>query len=383
MRPVYIIGTGQTAVGEHWDRSAEQLALQALAAARADAAAPPIQALYVASALGGALTGQAQLGAQLAGGAGLGSIEAFAVEAAGASGGVALRQAFLAISSGQYDCVAVVGVEKVTDVLDDELERALSLGLDSTTEADQGLTLAAGWALLARRYCHEYGYDPAAFAPFPVNAHANAATNPAALYRFPITPAKVAAAGVVASPIGLLDSSTVADGAAAIILSSGGPALERAARLRVAGSAVATAPLALAARPDVLWLSAAAASATAALGQAGLAASAVQVAEISDQHGIVAALSLESSGFFERGTAPRWAADGALSRAGQLPVATLGGCKGRGDPVGALGVYQIVELAAQLRGAAGPNQVTGARVALAQCLGGLGATAATHILVRE
>jgi acetyl-CoA C-acetyltransferase len=107
------------------------------------------------------------------------------------------------------------------------------------------------------------------------------------------------------------------------------------------------------------------------------------VAELSDQHGIVAALSLEASGFAEPGSAPRWAGDGRIALGGDLPLATGGGCKARGDTVGALGLYQVVELVAQLRGTAGPNQVNGARTAFAQCLGGLGATAATHVLVRD
>ena len=118
MRPVYIAGAGQTPAGEHWDRSLEQLAAAALGAAQVDAPAARIEALYVANALGDLLAGQSQLGAHLASAAGLGAIEALRVEAAGASGGVALRQAYLAVASGAYDCVAVVGVEKVSDMLD-------------------------------------------------------------------------------------------------------------------------------------------------------------------------------------------------------------------------------------------------------------------------
>lgn len=384
MRPIYIAGCGLTPVGEHWSRSLEGLGVEALHLAQQEAPHARIEALYVANALGGDVAGQAQLGAHLATAAGLGSIEAWRVEAAGASGGVALRQAYLAIASGAYDCVAVLGVEKVTDVLDERLEAALALGLDAATEAEQGLTLAAGWALLQRRYSDVYDYTADDFAVFPVNAHANAVRSPHALYRFAINAAKVAAAAAVASPISLLDSATIADGAAAVILTADGTAREgNVAPIRIAGSAVATAPLALAAREDPLWLAAAAGSATSALRAAGLAAQQIDVAELSDQHGIVAALSLEASGFAEPGSAPRWAGDGRIALGGELPLATGGGCKARGDTVGALGLYQVVELVAQLRGTAGPNQVNGARTAFAQCLGGLGATAATHILVKE
>jgi acetyl-CoA C-acetyltransferase len=341
-------------VGEHWDRSLERLAVEAFRPAHAAAQYAPIEALYVANALGSSLAGQAQLGAHLAAVLGLGPIEAISVEAAGASGGVALRQAYLAVANGTYDCVAVAGVEKVTDVLDSPVEAALALGMDAASEAEQGLTLAGGWALLQRRYSYQYGYESADFAVFPVNAHSNGARNPNAMYRFPITAAKVASAAAISAPIGLLDSSTVADGAAVVILAAAGIAHELPqAPVRIAGSTV------------------------------GVSRQEIQVADLSDQHGIVATLALESSGFVERGQAPRWAADGAIATTGRLPLATAGGCKARGDTVGALGLYQVVELTAQLQAAAGRNQVEGARVALAQCLGGLGATVATHILVRE
>jgi acetyl-CoA C-acetyltransferase len=109
----------------------------------------------------------------------------------------------------------------------------------------------------------------------------------------------------------------------------------------------------------------------------------VQVLELSDPHGITAVLALEAIGFYERGSAPRHAADGAIAPSGRTPLATAGGYKARGDIAGASGVYQVVELVRQLKGAAGPTQVPGARVALAQCLGGVGATAATSVLVGE
>jgi acetyl-CoA C-acetyltransferase len=384
MRPVYIAGCGLTPVGEHWARSLEGLGVEALQLAQNEAPQARIQALYVANALGGDIAGQAQLGAHLASAAGLGTIEAWRVEAAGASGGVALRQAYLAVASGAYDCVAVLGVEKVTDVLDGRLEAALALGLDGTAEAEQGLTLAAGWALLQRRYSHLYDYEPADFAVFPVNAHANGVKTPHALYRFPINPAKVAGAALVASPISLLDSATIADGAAAVILTAGSSTGEGTdVPIRIAGSAIATAPLALAAREDPLWLSTVAESTKTALHMAGVTHEQIDVADLGDQHGIVAALSLEAAGFARRGEAPRWAGDGRIALGGELPLATAGGCKARGDTAGALGLYQVVELTAQLRGTVGANQVSGARTAFAQCLGGLGATAATHVLIRE
>ncbi len=311
MQPVYIVGTGHTPVAEHWEHTALSLAAEALRGALGPIAPEHVGALYVANALGGAIGVQTQLGPAIAAAAGMRGIEAHTVEAGGASGGVALRQAYLAIAAGAYDLVAVVGVEKVTDVLDGRLEAGLALATDVDWEAVHGTTLTAQWAMLMRRYMHQYGYTAADFAPFPVNAHANGAANAAALYRFPINIDKVRAAAPVADPLVMLDCSTAADGAAVLLLAG-----ERLARelpgphIRVAGSAVATDSLALHSRPDPLWLGAAARSAAGALRAAELNVSDIDVLELTDPHGIAAALALEASGSrrARRGPSagPRW-----------------------------------------------------------------------------
>jgi acetyl-CoA C-acetyltransferase len=384
MQQVYIVGTGQTPVAEHWDRTVASLGTEALVGALGTVAPERVGALYVANALGSALQVQSQLGAAVATAAGMYGVEATTIEAAGASGGVALRQAYLAIASGACDLVAVVGVEKVTDVLDGRLEAGLALSGDADWEAIHGATGTAQWAMIMRRYMHQYGYEAADFAPFPVNAHANGATNANAIYRFAISVDKVRAAAMVADPLGMLDCSTVADGAAALLLASEGLARELSGtRIRIAGSAVATDTLALHSRPDPLWLDAAARSSAAALRHAGLSQRDLQVLELTDPHGIAAALALEACGFAERGAGVQCGREGAITPGGATPLATSGGCKARGDTVGANGVYQAVELVRQLRGEAGKTQVSGARVAFAQCLGGIGATAATHIFVAE
>jgi acetyl-CoA C-acetyltransferase len=384
MRQVYIIGTGQTAVAQHWERTATSLATEALAGALGLVAPERVGALYVANALGSALHVQSQLGAAIASAAGLRGVEAYTLEAGGASGGVALRQAYLAVASGAQDIVAVVGVEKVSDVLDAEVEAKLSLASDADWEAVHGVTLTAQWAMLMRRYMHEFGYEAADFAPFPVNAHANGSANSSALYRFPISLDKVRSAEMVADPLGMFDCSTVADGAAVLLLASEGLAREISGpRIRIAGSAIATDTLALHSRSNPLWLAAAARSASAAMATAKLSVDDIDVLELTDPHGIAATLGLEACGFAEPGTGVQLAREGAITVAGATPLATRGGCKARGDTAGANGVYQVVDLVQQLRGSAGKVQVPGARIALAQCLGGIGTTAATHILVAE
>ncbi|HMP42132.1 MAG TPA: acetyl-CoA acetyltransferase [Roseiflexaceae bacterium] len=384
MQHVYIVGSGATAVAEHWERTIGSLAREAVVKALGSITPDRVGALYVANALGGALHVQAQLGATIAAAAGMPGIEAFSIDAGGASGGVALRQAYQAIAGGLADLVVVVGAEKLSDVLDERREAGLAIGMDADWEAVHGTTLTSQWALLMRRYMYEYGYEAADFAPFPVNAHANGATNPEALYRFPISREKVAGAAMVADPLGLLDCATNADGAAAVVLASEGLARELGGpRVRIAGSAAATDTPALHARRDPLWLTAAATSASAALRAARLEAREIRLLELTDPHGIAAALALEASGFAERGMAVRQAQEGFFGADGPHTLASGGGYKARGDTVGASGIYQIVELTRQLSGMAGKGQIQGAKTALAQCLGGIGATAATHVLVSE
>jgi acetyl-CoA C-acetyltransferase len=384
MRQVYIVGTGQTSVAQHWERTATSLATEALAGALGPVAPERVGALYIANALASALQVQSQLGAAIASAAGMRGVEAYTLEAGGASGGVALRQAYLAVASGAQDIVAVVGVEKVTDVLDAELEGKLALASDADWEAIHGVTPTAQWAMLMRRYMHEFGYEAADFAPFPVNAHANGSANPSALYRFPISLDKVRSAELVADPLGMFDCSTVADGAAVLLLASEGLARELPGpRIKIASSAVATDSLALHSRSNPLWLAAAARSASAAMGMAKLTVDDIDVLELTDPHGIAATLALEACGFAELGMGVQLAREGAITIAGATPLATRGGCKARGDTVGANGVYQVIDLVQQLSGAAGKLQVPSARVALAQCLGGIATTAATHILIAE
>lgn len=384
MQNVYIAGIGQTPVGEHWELTAHVLASRALRQALGAFDSTRVGALYLANAFGGALHIQTNLGPAVAADSGMRGIETFTVEANGASGGVALRQAYLAVAGGMFDAVAVVGVEKVTDVIEGRLEAGLALSTDVDWEAIHGATPTALWALLMRRYMHEYGYTAADFAPFPVNAHANALKNPHALYRFPVNAEKVGTGAMVADPLSLLDCSTVADGAAAVLVVSEAIARELSVTpVRIAGSAVATDVLALQRRADPLLLEAATRSSQAALRAAKFAVSDIDVLELTDPHGIAAVLALEANGFAERGTGVQLGKEGAIRPGGATPLATAGGFKARGDVGGASGIYQIVELVRQLHGEAGATQVANARVALAQSLGGIGATAATHILVRE
>jgi acetyl-CoA C-acetyltransferase len=380
MRDVYVAGLGLTPVGEHWDVGLRELALRAIEAARLDAAARGLtarpEALFVGNMLAGQLSHQEHLGALIADFAGLRGIEAATVEAAGASGGAALRQGVLAVASGLVEAALVVGVEKMTDKVGAGALAAAATSLDVDWEAAQGATPAALAALLMRRYQHVHRASLADFAGFSVNAHANARTNPNAMFRNALTAEAYAQAGMVAEPVNLFDLAPDGDGAAALLLAA------RPDEVRVAASAVATDTLALHDRPEPLRLDAASESAFKAYALAGVGPQDVDLYELHDAYSVLAALSLEAAGFAEPGQGVCLAREGAIGRDGRIPIATFGGLKARGNPGGATGVYQAAEVVLQLRGAAGPNQVAGARWGMAQCLGGAGATAVTHIFER-
>jgi acetyl-CoA C-acetyltransferase len=150
--------------------------------------------------------------------------------------------------------------------------------------------------------------------------------------------------------------------------------------VQVLASASATDTIAVHDRRDPLFLSAAQASSQKAYAQAGVQPGDLDLFELHDAFTIMAALSLEATGFANRGEGWRWADVDRIGIGGELPIATMGGLKSRGHPVGATGVYQIVEAALQLRGDAGANQVAHARLAMTQNIGGSGATILTHIL---
>ncbi len=384
MTNVAIIGVGQTAIGEHWEFSLRELAFQALSQAIKEAGIERPDALFVANMLAPRLSDQAHLGALVADYSGWRGIEAATVEAACASGGAAFQAGVRAVASGLAQVVAVCGVEKMTDATSESVTSALATAADADFEGAQGVTFVSLNALIMRRYMHEYGVPHAAFAPFSINAHRNAANNPNAMFRQPITDDVYARAPMIADPINLYDSSPVCDGAAAIILCPVEMARDLGKPIiRVLASATATDSLALADRRDLLALDAARQSAARAYAQAGLSPQDIDVFEVHDAFTIMAALSLEAAGFAERGQGTRLALDGEITPQGRIPISTMGGLKGRGHPVGATGVYELVDVVTQLRGEAGLNQVKDAAIGMTQNIGGTGSTVVTHILRRE
>lgn len=383
MREVAIIGIGQTPVGEHWEKSLRELAGEAIVAAMQDANRERVDGLFIGNMLSGMVNHQENLGSLIADWVGLQGIEAFKVEAACGSGAAALRVAIMAVASGEMESAIALGVEKMTDNKGTDTTAALATAADADYEAAMGLSFVAINALIMQRYMFEFGWKHDDFAPFSINAHANAQHNPYARLHETIDATDYQQVRMVADPINLLDASPIGDGAAAVLLipaphvhtnGKGGPAIT------IAGSAISTDTLAVHDRHDPLWLSAASRSARIAYAQAGIGPNEIDLFELHDAFSIMSALSLEACGFAERGQGPRLALNGDITLTGRIPVTTLGGLKARGHPVGATGIYQVAEVVQQLRGEAGKAQLGKARIGMAQNIGGSGATAITHIL---
>jgi acetyl-CoA C-acetyltransferase len=288
---IVIIGAGMTPVGEHWDLSIRELALEAIAAARSEAPEVLPEAFYAANMLAPALSGQSQLGALLADFAGLRGIEAMSIESAGASGGLALRQAFLGIKSGLLKSALVVGVEKVTDRVGPQVDAALATMTDADYEAVQGITPTTQAALMMRRYLFEYDAPDDALAGFSINAHANAVSNPLAMFKRAIKIEQYKKSPMVSDPINMFDAAPLADGAAAILLTRSDfvPTDFNKPLVKIIASAVSSNAIALHDQLDPLVISTAEASAISAYRQADVQPEDIDLFELHDQFTILSA----------------------------------------------------------------------------------------------
>lgn len=384
MRKVVIVGLGQVPVREHWDSGLRELAARAVLDAMKDAGIQHADALFVGNMLGSYFSDQSNLGALVAEHAALDVTEAVTLEAACGSGAAAFRQAVLAVASGSVDTAIAVGVEKLTEHSDVSPSNGLATAADADYEAAMGLSFVAINALLMRRYIHEYKCDKSDFAGFVINAHQNAVHNKNSMFKSSITADMYSTAKLIADPINLLDSSPISDGAAAVVVTSADianrfdsiPILVRACEVGVDTISLAT-------RTNPLRLKAVERSTARAFQVAGIRHRDIDVFEAHDAFSIMTTLALEAAGFAEYGKATKLANTAEIGIQGRLPLSTFGGLKARGHPVGATGIYQIVEASLQLRGQApDPIQVPDARCALTQNIGGSASFVVTSILER-
>ena len=385
MRDVAVIGVGMTKFGELWDKSFRQLGIEAGIKAVTDAGIEgnEIDGMYIGNMSAGRFVGQEHIGPMIAEIIGLNNIPATRVESACASGGLAFRNAYMAVASGMHDMVVAAGAEKMTDVDGNEATATLATAADQEWEAFNGVTFPGLFAMIANRHMHEYGTTREQMAMVAVKNHENASKNPTAQFNRKITVDDVLNSAKVADPLRLLDCSPISDGAAAVILAP----LEKAKELglkniiKVIGSGQATDSLALHGRTDITKSMATINAAEQAFRQAGIERKDINLAEVHDCFTINEIVGTEDIGFFKKGEGGKAVEEGRTKIDGDIPINTSGGLKGKGHPVGATGVAQIIEIVEQLRGKAGQRQVHGdVRYGLTQNVGGSGATGVVHIM---
>jgi acetyl-CoA C-acetyltransferase len=385
MRRVAIVGVGMTKFGEEWTRGFRDMLIEAGSKALEDGNlhGEEIDAIYVGTMAPGSLVGQEHVGALVADYMGLTPIPSTRVEAACASGGVALRTAYLAVASGVHDCVVAGGVEKMTDSPGNEVASALGGAGDQEWELFMGATFPSIYALMARRHMLEYGTTEEQMAAVAVKNHKNASKNKYAHFQNEITIETVMNSRYIASPLKLFDCSPITDGAAAVVLMP----LEKAKKytdqpIEIVASTQASDKLALHSRDSLSSIKATSIAAKKAYEMAKISPKDVDIAEVHDCFTIAEIMAIEDLGFFKKGEGGKAAEEGRTALNSEISINTSGGLKGCGHPVGATGIKQAVEIVWQLRGQANGRQVKDCEIGLTHNVGGSGATAVIHIMKR-
>jgi acetyl-CoA C-acetyltransferase len=382
MNRVAVIGVGLTKFGELWDHSFSDLFVEAGSDAIIDAGidGKDIDAMYVGNMSGGRFVNQEHIASLIADHAGLNPIPGTRIEAACASGGLAVRQGVMAVASGMHDVVVVGGAEKMTDITSEKVTQTLVTAADQEWEAFLGMTFPGLYAMMARRHMYEFGTTREHLAQVSVKNHANAKNNPNAQFRFDITVEKVLSSVMVADPLTLLDCSPITDGAACIVLASEKKAQElKDSPVYITGAGQSTSTISLHDRDRLSVSDATINAGKMAYKMAGKTPKDVDVAEVHDCFTIAELLAIEGLGFCDIGSGGKFTEEGRSAIDGEIPVNTSGGLKAKGHPVGATGVAQVVEITLQLRGKADKRQVD-CEVGLTHNVGGSGGTAAVHIL---
>ncbi|TAN20478.1 MAG: thiolase family protein [Actinomycetota bacterium] len=363
MEDIFVLGIGMTPFGKHPDSSAADLGAQAVNLALADAGlgGKEIEAAWVGHVFQGMAMGQRALYA-----AGLSGIPIDNVENACSSGSTAIWDATLALRAGAYDVVLALGVEHMTTAF-----RGALAPDPSDIEAQLGLTMPGIYAMRAQRYMVQYGVAPQDIAKIAVKNKRNAAMNPLSHFKKAVTLDEVMQGRLIADPLRLHECAPISDGAAAVVLVSkaklkelgGTRAIKLAASaLRSGRTEVGLVDMTV---EDLTWR-----TAQAAYEQAGVGPGEIGFAEVHDCFSIAEALRVEGMGLVPHGEYVARVAKGEMDLDGILPVNGSGGLLGKGHPLGATGVAQVVEIVKQLRGEAGERQIANAKIGVAHCRGG-------------
>jgi acetyl-CoA acetyltransferase len=362
MRNVYVAGVGLTPFGKFPSVSVADIGWPAVKAAIDDAGidSRQIQAAYCGTVFGGMMAGQRIL-ARI----GLSGIPTTNIENACSSSSTALHQAVVALRSGMYEVVLVIGVEKLSKFGGG----TLPLEVDDW-EVQQGMVMPALYAMRANRYMGEYQLTCEQLALVSVKNRRNGARNRDAQFQEPVTVRQVLDSRPIADPLTLLQCCPTGDGAAALIVcSEAGMKHLDAKPIKIRASELASGKFTPGFR-DMTSPEVTVRGAAEAYDEAGVGPDEIDVAEVHDAFSIAELLYYEALGFCGRGEAGRLIESGDTEIGGKVAVNPSGGLLSKGHPIGTTGAAQIVEIVRQLRGQCGDRQVPNARLGLAHATGG-------------
>ncbi len=362
---VAIIGMGCTKFGEHWDKSADDLIVEAAFEAFEDAGIEPAQ---IEAAWVGTLTSGVS-GQTISKPLKLQYIPVTRVENMCATGQDALRNAAFAVAAGAYDLVLVVGFEKLKDSGFSGLPGAAASVIGA------GNTAPGAFALAANRYFHEYDADKETLAKISVKNHYNGARNKKAHFQKEIAIEQVMRAPIIASPLGLFDCCPTTDGAAAAIITRTelAPKFKKDfVTIKAMGLAVGPGTGKLDTDFNFTSFPETRAAARQVYDQLGIRdpRKEISMAEVHDCFSITELIIYEDLGLSEPGKAKLDIDAGAFTLQGDTPVNTDGGLKSFGHPIGASGLRMLYEIYNQLLSRAGERQVKEMKLGLAHNLGG-------------
>ncbi len=382
MGRIAIVGVGHSKFGKRSDASLRELAFEAYSDALDDAEIETsnIDGSVVCSATH--YDKQRSPAGVVSEYLGLNPKPTFNVEAACASSAVGLRTAWSLVSSGLHDVMAVVGVQKMTELSSEEIQELMGRAGDVMWESPFGTTMPAYYAMYANAHMARYGTTEEEMALVTVKNRKYGAKNPQAMFQKPLSVEDVLKSRPVSSPLKLFDCCANADGSACLLVANA----EKAKKITdkpiwVAGLGLASSPMALAGRQGPLTsFEVTKNAAKSAYEMARVKPADVDVAEVHDSFSITEILNYEDLGFARPGKGAKLLKSQETELGGKIPVNIDGGLISKGHPVGATGASQIASLVHQLKRDAGDVQVDGAKVGLAQNIGGIGMYASVTIL---
>jgi len=390
VREVFVAGIGITSFTRLEYPLVEIAAYPGLMALR-DCGLNKIDQLYVANMGAGRVNHQTGLASAVVDNLSLTPAGADGIENGPASGASAIKQGFMAVASGMYDIVMVIGAERMREVNNLEATDFVATLTHPMAEYIYGVTLPSLAGMFTRLYMEKYGVTSRHLAMVAVKNHQHAMDNFYAHIHEPITiegildsPEASTNNPYVADPLRFYDCCPVSDGAACLILTTADIARKTGKPLvRLAGVGQATDTHAVADRKEPTDLLAVREAARKSFEMAGVKPSDVSVAELHDAFTILEIVESEEVGFFPKGQGHIALAEGATKLGGKLPINPSGGLKAKGHPVGATGVGQAHEIVLQLRGEAGKRQVKNAKVGFTCNFGGFGNNVVCLTFVKE